>query len=105
MSQRLPRFPRYLEHARAIAAALEKVPGVRVIPDPPQTSMMHLLIETTTERYDAAVRALAAERGIWVWGEPMTTLDQNRQRFELTVGDATCELSADEVAAAIAALC
>ncbi|HEY3905574.1 MAG TPA: beta-eliminating lyase-related protein [Streptosporangiaceae bacterium] len=101
---RLPRFPRYLEHARAIAAALEKVPGVRVIPDPPQTSMMHLLVDTTRERFDAAVRTLAVEQGVWVWGEPMTTADPNVQRFELSVGDATCELSADEIARIIGAL-
>jgi threonine aldolase len=101
---RLKKFPRYLEHARAIAAALNDVPGVRVIPDPPQTSMMHLLIDTTAERFDAAVRALAVDQGVWVWGESMPTIDQNLQHFELSVGDATCELSAGEVAAIIAAL-
>ena len=101
---RLPRFPQYLEHARAIAAALEKVPGVRVIPDPPQTSMMHLLIDTTAQRFDTAVRTLAVEQGVWVWGEPMATIDPGVQRFELSVGDATCELSPDEVAGIIGAL-
>jgi threonine aldolase len=101
---RLPRFPRYLEHARAIAAALEKVPGVRVIPDPPQTSMMHLLVDTTAEKFDAAVRTLAVEQGVWAWGAPAATVDPNVQRLELSVGDATCELSADEVAGIIGAL-
>jgi threonine aldolase len=104
LEQRRPRFPRYLEHARAIAAALAKVPQVRVVPDPPQTSMMHLLLDTTAERFNAAVRALAVEQGIWVWGEPMATIDPDVQRFELTVGDATCELSADEIAGIIYAL-
>jgi threonine aldolase len=104
LAQRRPRFPEYLEHARAIAAALAKVPQVRVVPDPPQTSMMHLLLDTTADRFHAAVRALAAERGIWVWGEPNATIDPGVQRFELAVGDATCELSADEVAGIICAL-
>lgn len=104
LAARLERFPKYLEHARAIAAALAPVPGVRVIPDPPQTSMMHLLLDTTTERFDKAVRTLAADQGVWVWGQPMETIDPEVQRFELSVGDATCDLSADEVAAIIAAL-
>ncbi len=104
LAARLERFPRYLEHARAIAGALSTVPSVRVIPDPPQTSMMHLLLDTTAERFDAAVRKLAVEQGVWVWGQPRATIDPNVQRFELSVGDATCELSADEVAGIIAAL-
>jgi len=104
MAVRLPRFPQYLEHARAIASALSQVPGVRVIPDPPQTSMMHLLMDTTAERFDAAVRAVAADQGVWVWGQPMETIDPDVQRFELSVGDATCELSADEIAGIIGAL-
>jgi len=104
LAARLSSFPKYLEHTRAIAAALSRVPGVRVIPDPPQTSMMHLLIDTTAERFGKAVRAVAAERGVWAWDQAMATIDQNVQRLELSVGDATCELSAAEIADIIAAL-
>ena len=44
---RLPRMAAYVEHARAIAAALAGIEGVEVVPDPPQTPMMHLHL-----RYD-----------------------------------------------------
>jgi threonine aldolase len=104
LAVRLPRMAGYLEHARAIAAALREVPGVRVVPDPPQTSMMHLLIDTTAGRFAAAARRLAADQGIWTWPSAMTTADPGTQRVELAVGDATCSLSAAEVATAIAAL-
>ncbi|MGN6793814.1 MAG: threonine aldolase family protein [Streptosporangiaceae bacterium] len=103
LHMRLPRFVGYLERARAIACALRDVPGVRVVPDPPQTSMMHLLIDTTAERFEATARSLAAERGVWTWPKAMTTIDPLVQRVELTVGDATCELSVPEVVAAIGA--
>jgi len=103
LTARLPRMPRYLEHARAIAAALAGVGGVRVVPDPPQTSMMHLLIATTADRFTATARALAAEQGTWTWPRAMPTADPGVQRVELTVGDATCALSPAEVAAVLAA--
>src|SRR5215467_2073186 len=69
LAQRLPRMPAYQEHARAIAAALAGLDGVRVIPDPPQAPMMHLLLRTSQEGYAAAARRLATERGLWA-GHP-----------------------------------
>ncbi len=104
LSTRLPRFPGYLEHARQIAAALAAVPGVRVVPHPPQTSMMHLMLATTAERFAAGVRSLAADQGIWTWPQATPTVDRGVQRIELTVGDATCAFSAIEVAEVFGAL-
>jgi threonine aldolase len=92
LRMRLPRFAGYLERGREIAGALHDVPGVRVVPDPPQTSLMHLLIDTTAERFEATARSLASERGVWTWERAMTTIDPQVQRVELTVGDATCAL-------------
>lgn len=104
LARRLPQMPEFLAHARAIAAALDGMPGVRVIPDPPQTSMMHLLLRTTAERFEAVARALASDQGIWIWPQAMTTADLEEQRVELAVGDATRELSPAEVAGIVAAL-
>lgn len=104
LASRLPKMADYLEHARQIAAALAAVPGVRVLPEPPQTPMMHLLLSTGADEFRAAARRLATEEGIWTWPEAAATADPGVQRVELSVGDATCELSAAEVAAAIAAL-
>ena len=100
---RLPRFAGYLARARAIAEALREVPGVRVVPDPPQTSLMHLLIDSTAEQFGATARSLASERGVWTWPRPMTTIDPRVQRVELTVGDGACALSVADVVAAIGA--
>ena len=104
LAARLPRMSEYLKHAKAIAAALRDVHGVTVIPDPPQTAMMHLLLDATAEQFTTAARALAAERRIWSWPRAMTTADPSVQRVELAVGDATCALTPAEVAAAVAAL-
>ena len=104
LRRRLPLMPAYLRHARAIAAALAGAAGVRVVPDPPQVPMMHLLLDTTQDGYAAAARRLAEEQGIWVWPQAMTTVDPRVQKVELSVGDATCALPPDRVRDIITAL-
>ena len=105
LAARLPRMGRYLEHARAIAAALAGTAGVAVLPDPPQTSMMHLLLSTSAGRFARAARALAARERIWTWPAAVPTVDPRVQRVELAVGDATCALTPAEVAGIVSALC
>ena len=97
LARRLPMMPRYLSHTRAIADALRDLPGVTVIPDPPQTPMLHLLLRTTAEDFTAAARLLAAGQGVWTWPAAMSTPDPGTQRVELTVGDATLALRPGEV--------
>ena len=97
LARRLPMMPRYLSHARAIADALRDLPGVRVIPDPPQSPMMHLLLRTSPEGFTAAVRQLARDRGVWTWTAPVSTSDPGTQRTELAIGDATLAFSPAEV--------
>jgi len=104
LRRRLPLMPEYLSHARAIAAELADLPGVRVMPDPPQVPMMHLLLTTTQEGFTAAARKLAIEQRIWVRPKADTTADPSVQRVELSVGDATCALRPPQVRDIFAAL-
>jgi threonine aldolase len=104
LRRRLPLMPAYLSHAREIAAALRGLAGVRVVPDPPQVPMMHLMLSTTPDRFAAAARRLAVEQQIWTWPAAVTTGDPAVLRVELTVGDATRALSPAQVRDIIAAL-
>jgi threonine aldolase len=104
LARRLPMMPRYLSHTRAIADALRDLPGVTLIPDPPQTPMLHLLLRTTAEDFTAAARRLATGQGMWTWPGAMSTPDPGTQRVELTVGDATLALRPGEVREIITAL-
>jgi threonine aldolase len=101
---RRPKMAGYLRQARAIAACLAGVPGVRVIPDPPQVPMMHLLLATSAQAFTAAARTLAAEQRVWTWAAAKPTADPGIQRVELSVGDGTCAMPAAQVAGIIAAL-
>jgi hypothetical protein len=91
-------MPARLDHARAIAAALADVDGVRVLPDPPHTPMMHLLFRVPDDRFVANARRLADDERIWVWPKPMPTDDPGVVRCELSVGRATCRLDPAEIA-------
>ncbi|WP_346620544.1 beta-eliminating lyase-related protein [Blastococcus montanus] len=104
LRRRLPLMPAYLERAREIAGAVRDLPGVTVVPDPPQTPMLHLLLRTTPEEFTAAARRLATDEGLWTWPRAGRTGDPGAVRVELAVGDATLALPVEEIRAAVATL-
>ncbi|MEU7902806.1 beta-eliminating lyase-related protein [Actinoplanes sp. NPDC049118] len=101
----LAEMPARLRHARAIAAALADVPEVRVVPDPPQTPMMHLLLSVPAERYRANAKRFAEETGLWVWPSVAETGDPAVVRCELAVGRATLRHKPEAIAEILAGLC
>ena len=101
---RLPRMAAYVEHARAIGAALSRIDGVEVVPDPPQTPMMHIHLRTTPAAVTAGIRRLATEQRLWTWGGSMATDTPGIRRVELTVGDATLAVAPEAAADAVRAL-
>jgi threonine aldolase len=103
LRRRLPLMPAYLDRAREIAGAVRDLPGVTVVPDPPQTPMLHLLLRTGADQFAAAARSLA-EQGLWTWERAMPTGDPGAVRVELSVGDATMALTLPEIRAAIGSL-
>ena len=104
LTERLPKFPQYLGHARAVAAALSDIPGITLIPDPPQVPMMHLLLRVAKDDYTKAARRLAEDQGIWASPFCVPTADPGVQRLEFSVGDATLEFAPAAVAEIFAGL-
>jgi threonine aldolase len=98
LDRRLPLMPTYVETACAVGDALRDVAGVRIVPNPPQTHMMHLLIDVSAADFVANAQRLAEEEGIWTWPKPVPTVDPGVQRVELAVGDATLEWEPKEIA-------
>ena len=101
---RLGRMPEYVEHARTIAAELSTIDGVDVIPDPPQTPMMHIQVRTTAAAAIAGIRRLATEDRIWTWGGTSATDTPGIRRVELGVGDASLGFAPPEVARIVRSL-
>ena len=104
LERRLPRMPRYARHAKAIGRALRAVPGVEVLPDPPQSAMLHLRLRTTAEGMRARAMEIARRDKVWTFARPFATEGPTLQRCELPVGDATLELTAAEIAALVGRL-
>jgi threonine aldolase len=104
LRDRLPRMPRYVEHARAVARALGEVDGVEVTPDPPQTPMMHLHLRTDADTYRASALRLATEEKLWVGLRSAPSERAGWRRVELTVGDATLDFTPEQVSEVIVAL-
>ena len=97
LDERLERMPVYLEHARAIAAALATVDGVEVVPDPPQTPLFHVHLEGEHDALADAALSIAEEHRVFLFADPSSTSSPRRQRHEVMVGDVTLALSPDEV--------
>jgi len=97
LRKRLSRMPDYRRHALAIAEVLQKVPGAEVVPCPPPTSHLHVLLSRDAEELHAAVVRLAEERQIWTFSRLSGTDVPGVQRVELPVGEATMTFTPEEI--------
>jgi len=97
LRERLDRMETYRDKAVALAAGLARLPGIDVVPDPPQTNMMHLYLRGDAERLLAAARAVSAATGIWTFDRLAPTPVPGVQKWEWTVGDATLDLPTEEL--------
>jgi threonine aldolase len=97
LDERLERMPAYLEHARALAAALATLDGVEVVPDPPQTPLFHIHLDGARDALVDAALTVAEERKVFLFADPSSTLTPGRQRHEAMVGEVTLQLAPDEV--------
>jgi len=96
----LSRIPAWRASALAIAAALAQVPGIRVLPDPPQTNLFHLHFSATPEALIAARDAVAEREGIWMPGNFVQGPAPGGAYAEIYVGDALSALDPGRVAEA-----
>ena len=97
LDARLDRMSSYVEHARAIATELATVPGLEVVPDPPQTPMFHLHLRGDADRLAEAAVSLAEERRVFLFAEPSTTSSPRWQRHEVMVGETSLALAPAEL--------
>jgi threonine aldolase len=92
------RMPEFLDHARALAAALGELDGVEVVPDPPQTPLFHLLLTGPREALEQRSLELARERGVWLFGPLQPGPTDRTGRLEVNVGEAALQIAPAEAA-------
>jgi threonine aldolase len=98
LRERLPKMPRYYKHAVAIAAKLRAVPGVEVLPDPPQTPMMRILLAVDEKALKANACRIARERGVYTFRWSGAGQLASTRMVELSVGDQALAFEPQEVA-------
>lgn len=97
LRERLGRMEAYHAKAKEIAALLSRFEEIDILPNPPHTNMMHLFMRGEREKLEAAALDVARETGIWLFYRLAPTLIPGFTRFELTVGEATLDLSGEEI--------
>ena len=99
-----PRMSEFLDHARAIAAALTPVAGIEVVPDPPQTPLFHLHLRGDPDALLARAVAASSEHGVWLFGPPKPTVVPGVSKIELNLSEPSLELTPAEVAELLGAV-
>jgi threonine aldolase len=99
LAQRLERIEAYCRKAAEIAAALRPIAQIAIVPDPPPTNMMHLFICADRARLEAAALEIARETRVQLFRRFAPTELPAYQKAEFVVGDATLDLSNDEIVA------
>jgi threonine aldolase len=94
----VPQMPRFLEHARALAAALREVPGVIPVPHPPQTPLFHLHLRGDKDALWERALDVAEERRIWLFNQIDPSVVSGMNKLELNIGEPALEISPNEVA-------
>ncbi len=104
LEERLGRMPDYHRRAVEIASDLAVFPQIAIVPNPPQTNMMHLYLRGDRVGLLAAAIEVAEETGIGILRSLAPTPLPGYWKWEFTVGDATLALSREEITATIGAL-
>ena len=97
LRERIGRMESYHTKAKEIAALLAPFSEVTIVPNPPHTNMMHFFLRGEQARLEAVALEIAKETGIWLFSWLAPTMLPGLTMFELTVGEATLDLSDQEI--------
>jgi threonine aldolase len=96
LDELLPQMPRFLEHARALAGALRQIPGLSIVPDPPQTPLFHIHVPGDVETIRERAIHIAEERRVWLFDTLAPTVVRDVSKVELSIGEPALEISPEE---------
>ena len=91
-------MPEYVAHARALAAALNGIDDVSIVPDPPHTAMFHLYVKGNAERLNDAAVELAESSSTWLGSHFIPTADPKVAATELVIGDGNLTVAPEDAA-------
>jgi threonine aldolase len=98
LDELLPRMPSFVRKAREIGAAVARLDGVDVVPDPPQAAMLQVHVRGDLERLEDALFEIAKERRTLIAGYVAPTAVARVQMTEIGVGAPTLDVPTAEIA-------
>jgi threonine aldolase len=98
LDELLPRMPSFVRKAREIGAALARIDGIDVVPDPPQAAMFHLHARGDLEPLEDALFEIAKETRTLIAGYFAPTAVTRVQKTEIGIGSSSLEVSTPEIA-------
>lgn len=94
----LPRMSAFRDHAVAVAKAIAARGGAKVVPEPPQTPLFHILLPVDAASATAARDDLIKERGVQVFSLAREESVPGWCGFEITISEHSMGFTPDEVA-------
>ena len=104
IKQRLGRVPGYVALAQRIAEQFARLPGVRVVPDPPVTNLFHVHWPIDAQRLLEASLIIARERKLALITRTRPCDVAGHSITEITIGDAASSIPLTELDASLAEL-
>jgi threonine aldolase len=92
----------YRDRAVEIAREVANIEGVTIVPNPPQTNTYHIFLRGDRERLETAAHAYARDTGTFAFARLAPTVLPDLHKWEFVAAEATMQLDADTVVAAIA---
>jgi threonine aldolase len=97
LDELLPRMPEFADRARKLAALLAEIPGVLIVPDPPQTPMFHLHLDASPLAVTVATRQLREESPLVPPRYVRPSSSPYQCSFEITVSEQLDETTDAEI--------
>ncbi len=102
LHRQLPKMAGYYRQAREIASALAELTGVICVPNPPHTNGFQIYLPSQKQALQKASFEIAANDGIWLFGNFDETAVPGLSMGEIVVGEVTEQLSTSEIVEAFA---
>lgn len=93
----LPKMEGYVARAHELSAALAEIPGVILVPNPPQTNAFQIYLPATRVALQYAAQKLAETERIWLFSGFAETQLPSVTMAEISIGDAVESWKTEEI--------
>lgn len=97
LHRHLPKMAGYVARAQEIAAALERVEGITVVPDPPHTNAFQVYLSAPCQALQKEAEHLAQTEHIWLFNMLKETALPGVTMGEIALGDAAEQWTTQEM--------